>query len=61
MASVSQAKPTVAEMDAIGDVWRPYRSLGSYYMWRVPASFQRSIKKQSVSTATVVVDATPSI
>lgn len=56
-----QVKPSVAEMDAIGDVWRPYRSLGSYYMWRVPTSNQKSVKKKSVSTAIAVADVTPAI
>lgn len=56
-----QAKPSVAEMDAVGDVWRPYRSLGSYYMWRVPTNNQqKSPKKQGVSTS-ASVDVTPVI
>ena len=62
--SCLQGKPTVAEMDAIGDIWRPYRSLGSYYMWRVPTSTQKSIKKKSVSTAAATAataDVTPAI
>lgn len=56
-----KGKPTVAEMDVIGDVWRPYRSLGCYYMWRVPTSTQKSIKKKSVSTAAATADVTPAI
>ena len=31
-----QAVPSVEQMEAISEKWRPYRSLGSYYMWRVP-------------------------
>jgi DNA-3-methyladenine glycosylase II len=26
--------PTAAQMDAIGDAWRPYRTLASRYLWR---------------------------
>jgi DNA-3-methyladenine glycosylase II len=28
-------KMTAAELLAVGDSWRPYRSLGTWYMWRV--------------------------
>ncbi|KAL0037518.1 hypothetical protein WJX77_000813 [Trebouxia sp. C0004] len=56
-----KAKPSVAEYDAIGDIWRPHRSLGSYYMWRIPTSNQKSIKKKSVSTAAAAADVTPAI
>lgn len=57
-----QAKPTVSEMDAVGDVWRPYRSLGSYYMWRIPTNNQqKSPKKKGVSTAAATTDLTPAI
>lgn len=57
-----QAKPTVAEMDVVGDVWRPYRSLGSYYMWRIPTNNQqKSPKKKGVSTAAATADVTPAI
>ena len=27
--------PTPAQMEAVADRWRPWRSVGSYYMWRV--------------------------
>ncbi|DBA74688.1 TPA: hypothetical protein ACH3X2_009353 [Trebouxia sp. C0005] len=56
-----KAKPSVAEFDAIGDVWRPHRSLGSYYMWRIPTSNQKSIKKKGVSTVAATADVTPAI
>jgi DNA-3-methyladenine glycosylase II len=26
--------PTKAELDAVGQVWQPYRSVGTWYMWR---------------------------
>ena len=26
--------PTVDEMKAIGDLWKPYRSIGTWYLWR---------------------------
>jgi len=28
-------KMTKEEVLAVGDAWRPYRSLGTWYMWRV--------------------------
>lgn len=56
-----KAKPSVAEFTTIGDVWRPHRSLGSYYMWRIPTSNQKSLKKKSVSTAAAAADVTPAI
>lgn len=61
-ASFLQAKPSVADMDAVGDVWRPYRSLGSYYMWRIPTNNkQKSPRKTGVSTAAATTDLTPAI
>ena len=30
-----QAMPSVEQMEAIAEKWRPYRSLGSFMMWRV--------------------------
>jgi 3-methyladenine DNA glycosylase/8-oxoguanine DNA glycosylase len=33
--------PTPAELEAHAECWRPYRSVGSWYMWRaleVPAT-----------------------
>ena len=32
-----QGLPDAAQMGAIADSWRPFRSAGSYYMWRVEA------------------------
>ncbi|KAL6752326.1 DNA glycosylase [Haematococcus lacustris] len=29
---------TAADMERVAEAWRPYRSLGAYYMWRVPAA-----------------------
>ncbi|EIE27684.1 DNA glycosylase [Coccomyxa subellipsoidea C-169] len=40
-----KAIPTDAQMAEISEKWRPYRSLGSYYMWRVPTNKSPSIKK----------------
>lgn len=37
-------------MDVVGDVWAPYRSLGSYYMWRLPIH-QKVARKKAASTA----------
>lgn len=27
-------KPTVAQLEAVAEPWRPYRSLGAWYLWR---------------------------
>jgi DNA-3-methyladenine glycosylase II len=29
-----EATPTVAEMEAVAECWRPYRSIASWYLWR---------------------------
>ena len=34
---VSQGMPSEEEMVSVSNSWRPYRSLGSWLMWRVPA------------------------
>ncbi len=41
----AQALPTDAQMAEVAEKWRPYRSLGSYYMWRVPTTKSPSLKK----------------
>lgn len=30
-----KAVPTVAQMEELASSWRPYRSLGAWYLWRV--------------------------
>ncbi|BDA48498.1 probable DNA-3-methyladenine glycosylase [Coccomyxa sp. Obi] len=40
-----KAIPTDVQMAEIAEKWRPYRSLGSYYMWRVPTTKSPSLKK----------------
>ncbi|CAL8463632.1 g3166 [Coccomyxa elongata] len=40
-----KALPTDAQMAEVAEKWRPYRSLGSYYMWRVPTTKSPSLKK----------------
>lgn len=42
-----KAIPTDAQMAEIAEKWRPYRSLGSYYMWRVPTTRSPSLKKST--------------
>lgn len=37
--------PTASEMEELSECWRPYRSLGSYYMWKVDAPRTASSKK----------------
>ncbi|KAK9832826.1 hypothetical protein WJX81_004760 [Elliptochloris bilobata] len=32
------APPSVEQMEALAEPWRPYRSLGSFFMWKVPAA-----------------------
>ena len=56
-----QAKPSVAEFDAIGNIWAPYRSLGSYYMWRLPIHQKPAKRKPAKSAADPAPDVTPSI
>jgi DNA-3-methyladenine glycosylase II len=36
---------TNAQVIAVGDKWRPYRSLGTWYMWRVLDPLPNAIKK----------------
>ena len=38
-------KPTAARMSKIGDAWKPYRSVASWYLWR-------SLDNEPVKTAT---------
>lgn len=54
-----QAKPTVAEMDVIGDMWAPYRSLGSYYMWRLP--IHQKVAKTKTAKTSQAADVVPSV
>ncbi len=37
MAALYQLRelPTPAQMETVAEAWRPWRSVGSYYMWRV--------------------------
>ena len=42
---VHQALPSPAEMEAVAEAWRPYRSVGSYYMWRVEVPKQKRKQK----------------
>ncbi|KAK9830022.1 hypothetical protein WJX72_009248 [[Myrmecia] bisecta] len=53
-----KALPEAAEMERLTDAWRPYRSLGSYYMWRVPtqrASSTPGKKKRAAKAAVPTV------
>ncbi|KAL4437561.1 hypothetical protein ABPG77_003542 [Micractinium sp. CCAP 211/92] len=38
--------PDAAAMEAVAEKWRPFRSLGSYYMWKVEVPRAGSKKKQ---------------
>ena len=37
--------PTPAQMEAVAEQWRPWRSVGSYYMWKVEAPRAAGKKK----------------
>jgi DNA-3-methyladenine glycosylase II len=50
-----QALPSVEQMEAIAERWRPYRSLGSYYMWRVAEAAPRAPKKSKSMPVGVTV------
>ena len=45
-----QELPKPAEMEEITDSWRPYRSLGSYYMWQVETDRRSPAKKKKAAT-----------
>ena len=53
---VLQGMPSEEEMVSVSNSWRPYRSLGSWLMWRVPApaspaKAKRKSKPKDASTA----------
>jgi DNA-3-methyladenine glycosylase II len=39
--------PSPAEMEAVAENWRPFRSVGAYYMWRVEVPKAPRAKKKS--------------
>ena len=41
-----KALPSPSEMEAVAEQWRPYRSVGSYYMWRVEVPRAAGKKKK---------------
>lgn len=45
-----QEPPKPAEMEEITDSWRPFRSLGSYCMWRVETDRRSPAKKKKAAT-----------
>ena len=48
-----QAVPKEEEMVAIAEKWRPYRSLGSFYMWRVSTPRSTLTKRSKSAPAGV--------
>jgi DNA-3-methyladenine glycosylase II len=38
--------PSAAQMEVVAEQWRPYRSVGSYYMWRVEVPKAERAKKK---------------
>ena len=42
-----QAPPKADEMERLSQAWRPYRSLGSFYMWRLLAKKGASAPKKA--------------
>ena len=43
--------PSPLEMEALTQHWRPYRSVGSYYMWRIPCPPATKANKNSSSSS----------
>lgn len=48
-----QDLPDAEAMQRISDRWRPFRSIGSYYMWRVevPRALQKKKAKKKASSS----------
>lgn len=49
--AAEQGLPEAKEMQDIAAAWEPYRSLGSYFMWRVPAVKTASPGKKKARAA----------
>lgn len=45
-----QEAPSPQEMERLTDCWRPYRSLGSFFMWRV-IDKKRAAEKSAAAAA----------
>lgn len=48
---VGQGLPEAKEMQELAAAWEPYRSLGTYLMWRVPAVKAASPGKKKARSA----------
>lgn len=58
--SLLQELPDAAKMEALTASWQPYRSIGSWYMWRlVEAEGKRTPKKPAKRPAKAAAVATP--
>lgn len=58
--SPMQELPDAAKMEALTASWQPYRSIGSWYMWRlVEAEGKRTPKKPAKRPAKAAAAATP--
>ena len=53
LSLLHQEPPKPAEMEQLTDKWRPYRSLGSYFMWRAIAKKGASAKSAKKSPSKV--------
>lgn len=51
-ASFRQSLPEPEAMEQMTESWKPYRSVGSFYMWRVSAEAPRSPNKRKKAAAT---------
>ncbi len=53
-ADLLQDLPDAGAMERIAEPWRPFRSVGCYYMWRVevPRSLGRATKTKNKSETT---------
>eukprot|EP00877_Chromochloris_zofingiensis_P011900 jgi/Chrzof1/6964/Cz02g05210.t1 len=50
--------PSPAEMQRISECWRPFRSVGCYYMWKVPMTTTSPGRKSSKKAQSAVAAAT---
>ena len=56
-----QGMPKEAEMVSVSNCWRPYRSLGSWLMWRVPAPVSPAKGKSKSKSKVMDTNTAPDI
>ncbi len=40
-------RPSRKEVHAIGELWRPYRTIATWYMWRVRRLLQKNVRERT--------------